>query len=100
MAALAEFDVLGDHRHRAVSVDAQERAEGAEVARIRAQRHNVGLGATDQQRAAGRHRGDDHHFTASGFERSDWSVHGWLPYAATLAGPRAAATLMAARMRW
>jgi hypothetical protein len=51
MVALAEFDVLGDHGHRAVRRDLDERPEGADLD-LGAGAHDVGGRAADQQGAA------------------------------------------------
>ncbi len=65
VVALAEFDVLGDHRHRAVGGYLDEGAKGAEVVLGADGQQRRGR-AADQQGAAGGGRGHHQYFAAGG----------------------------------
>jgi hypothetical protein len=62
--ALAELDVLGDHRDRPVRRDPDERPERPDVGLRRAEGHEVGLGAGAEQQAAADHGRADHQVAA------------------------------------
>ena len=100
MVALAKFDMLGDHRHRAIGGNLDEGSKGAEVF-LGPNRENVAGSAADQQGTAHEGRAD-HEFTPcrAGFQivRNDRCVHDLVPQTLAAAGIPAA-SLIAARMR-